>query len=73
MREVAAIVSTAGSRLATHNWRSAGAGNLGGWQVARTLFMLNALMGAVATEGGTSPAAWNHYIPKPIRSAPTNS
>ena len=30
-----------GSRRTT--WRSAAAGNLGGWQVARTLFLLNAL------------------------------
>ena len=35
--EVAKVVSTAGTRFARHNWRSAGSGNLGGWQVARTL------------------------------------
>ena len=35
---VAEIVAGAGTRLSTHNWRSAAAGNLGGWQVARTLF-----------------------------------
>ena len=47
-RAVAEIVATAGTRLSTHNWRSAAAGNLGGWQVSRTLFLLNALLGAVA-------------------------
>ena len=66
LEEVAQLVAGAGSRLATHNWRSAGSGNLGGWQVARTLFLLNCLMGAVATEGGTFPSAWNKFVPKPI-------
>ncbi|MDE0356205.1 MAG: molybdopterin-dependent oxidoreductase [Gammaproteobacteria bacterium] len=63
---VARIVAGAGTRLSTHNWRSAAAGNLGGWQVARTLFLLNALMGAVATEGGTHPNSWNKFVPRPI-------
>ncbi len=66
IERVAEIVAGAGTRLATHNWRSSGAGNLGGWQVARTLFMLNALLGAIATEGGTTPNAWNKFVPKPI-------
>ena len=66
LEEVAKIVSTSGTRLATHNWRSASSGNEGGWQVSRTLFMLNALMGAVATEGGTSLNAWNKFVAKPI-------
>jgi anaerobic selenocysteine-containing dehydrogenase len=70
IEEVAKLVAGAGTRLSTHNWRSAGAGNLGGWQVARTLFMLNALMGAVATEGGTHPNAWNKFVPKPIHTPP---
>ena len=67
LREVAELVASAGTRLATHNWRSAAAGNLGGWQVARTLFLLNALTGSVATEGGTFPNSWNKFVPKPIR------
>jgi anaerobic selenocysteine-containing dehydrogenase len=62
---VAEAVAGAGTRLATHTWRSASAGNLGGWQVARTLFLLNALLGAVSTEGGTHPNAWNKFIPRP--------
>ena len=64
--EVAAVVATAGTRLATHNWRSAAAGNEGGWQVARTLMLLNALTGSVATPGGTYPNAWNKFVPRPI-------
>ncbi len=70
LEEVAKTVATAGTRLATHNWRSAGAGNEGGWQVARTLFLLNALLGAVATEGGTYPNGWNKFVPKPIHTPP---
>ena len=60
----------AGNRLSTHNWRSAAAGNLGGWQVSRTLFLLNALTGAVATPGGVYPNAWNKFVPRPIHSPP---
>ena len=61
---VAETVAGAGTKLCTQNWRSAAAGNLGGWQVPRTLFLLNALMGAVATEGGMAPNAWNKFVPK---------
>ena len=68
--EVARLVAGAGTRLSTHNWRSASSGNSGGWQVARTLFFLNALVGAVATEGGVFPNAWNKFVPKPIYTPP---
>jgi anaerobic selenocysteine-containing dehydrogenase len=70
LEDIAEMVCRAGTRLATHNWRSAAAGNLGGWQVSRTLFLLNALMGAVATPGGTYPNAWNKFVPKPIHTPP---
>jgi anaerobic selenocysteine-containing dehydrogenase len=66
IEEVARVVGTAGTRLSTHVWRSAASGNLGGWQVARCLFLLNALTGAVATEGGTFPNAWNKFVPRPM-------
>ncbi|HSL33846.1 MAG TPA: molybdopterin dinucleotide binding domain-containing protein, partial [Candidatus Limnocylindrales bacterium] len=65
IREVAELVAGAGTRLSTHTWRSAAAGNLGGWQVSRCLFLLNALTGAVATPGGTYPNAWNKFVPVP--------
>jgi anaerobic selenocysteine-containing dehydrogenase len=70
LREVARVVAGAGTRFSSHNWRSAAAGNLGGWQVARCLFLLNALLGAVATEGGVYPNAWNKFVPKPIYTPP---
>jgi len=68
--EVAALVASAGSRFSAHTWRSACAGNLGGWQVSRTLFLLSALLGAVATEGGVFPNAWNKFVPRPIHTPP---
>jgi anaerobic selenocysteine-containing dehydrogenase len=68
--EVAEMVAGAGRRLSTHSWRSAAAGNLGGWQVARTLFFLNALLGAVAVPGGTYPNAWNKFVPRPMHLPP---
>ncbi len=68
--EVAEIVASAGHRFSAHTWRSAAAGNLGGWQVSRTLFLLSALLGAVATEGGTFPNAWNKFVPRPIHLPP---
>ena len=70
IEEIAQVVATAGTRFSSHNWRSASAGNNGGWQVSRTLFMLNALLGAVATEGGVFPNAWNKFVPKPIYTPP---
>ena len=63
--EVAREVGRAGSALATHVWRNAAAGNLGGWQVARALEFLVVLTGAVASPGGTFPSAMNKFIPAP--------
>ncbi|MDQ6799685.1 MAG: molybdopterin-dependent oxidoreductase [Acidobacteriota bacterium] len=70
IEKVAEIVASAGKRLSSHTWRSATAGNLGGWQVARALFLLNALLGAVGTEGGTFPNGWNKFVPRPIHMPP---
>jgi anaerobic selenocysteine-containing dehydrogenase len=70
LEEIADAVASAGTRLSTHTWRSAAAGNLGGWQVSRCLFLLNALLGAVATQGGTHPNAWNKFVAKPIHVPP---
>jgi anaerobic selenocysteine-containing dehydrogenase len=70
IEQIAELVASAGTRLSTHTWRSATAGNLGGWQVARCLFLLNALSGAIGTEGGTFPNAWNKFVPRPIYMPP---
>ncbi|MHB8456482.1 MAG: molybdopterin dinucleotide binding domain-containing protein, partial [Acidimicrobiales bacterium] len=70
LAEVAEVVASAGTRFSCHSWRSAAAANLGGWQVARTLFFVSALLGAVATEGGTFPNAYNKFVPRPIHVPP---
>src|SRR5437588_2286803 len=70
IEEIAKLVATAGTRFSSHNWRSVSSGVSGGWTVARALFMLNALLGAVATEGGVFPNAWNKFVPKPIHTPP---
>ena len=70
LEDVANIVAKAGTRLSTHNWRSAAAGNLGGWQVSRTLFLLNALLGAVAEPGSVYPNGWNKFVARPIHLPP---
>ncbi|HET8798505.1 MAG TPA: molybdopterin-dependent oxidoreductase [Thermoanaerobaculia bacterium] len=70
IEEIAKIVARAKSRLSTHTWRSATAGNLGGWQISRALFLLNALTGSIATPGGVFPNAWNKFVPRPIYSPP---
>ncbi len=61
--EIARGIGEAGEKFASHNWRSAGSGNLGGWAVARCLHFLNVLTGSVGTVGGTSPNAWNKFKP----------
>ncbi|MHB0970571.1 MAG: molybdopterin-dependent oxidoreductase [Thermoanaerobaculia bacterium] len=70
IEEIAKLVASAKTRLSTHTWRSATAGNLGGWQISRALFLLNALTGAIATPGGVFPNAWNKFVPRPIYSPP---
>jgi len=64
--EVAHEIAHAGSRFASHVWRSAASGNLGGWQVARALYFLNALTGSIGTEGGVSPNVWNKFVATPF-------
>ena len=61
--EAGEVVANAGSQLCTHVWRSAAIGNLGGWQVSRTLHFLNVLTGSVGTVGGTSPNSWSKFKP----------
>ena len=70
IRETARLVANCDGKLATHTWRSASIGNLGGWQVARCLFFLNVLTGSIGTPGGTSANSWNKFVPKPFKSPP---
>ncbi|MEE2812477.1 MAG: molybdopterin-dependent oxidoreductase [Candidatus Thermoplasmatota archaeon] len=62
--EVGEIIANAGTQLCTHVWRSAAIGNLGGWQVSRTLHFLNVLTGSVGTVGGTAPNSWSKFKPE---------
>lgn len=64
IREVALKIGEAGERFATHNWRSAASGNLGGWCVSRCLHFLNVITGSVGTKGGTSPNSWSKFKPQ---------
>ncbi|NNE09197.1 MAG: molybdopterin-dependent oxidoreductase, partial [Gemmatimonadetes bacterium] len=66
IEETAELVANCDGRLATHVWRAASIGNLGGWQVARALFFLNVLTGSIGTKGGTSANSWNKFVPKPF-------
>jgi anaerobic selenocysteine-containing dehydrogenase len=65
LQEIAELIGQHLTKFASHNWRSAGAGNLGGWQVARCLFFINVLTGSVGTPGGTSGNGWNKFAPAP--------
>jgi anaerobic selenocysteine-containing dehydrogenase len=60
---VARAIGRARGAFASHVWRGAASGNLGGWQVARALQLLTVLTASVGTPGGTSPHAWNKYKP----------
>ena len=60
---VARLIGAARGKFASHVWRNAAAGNLGGWQVARSLQLLTVLTGSYGTRGGTSPHGWNKYKP----------
>ena len=70
IEEIAKLVASAGTQFSSHNWRSAASGVSGGWAVARCLFMINALLGAIATEGGVYPNAWNKFVPRPMYMPP---
>jgi anaerobic selenocysteine-containing dehydrogenase len=63
--EVAREIGRARPAVATHIWRNAAAGNLGGWQVARALELLVILAGAVGIKGGTGLNISNKFVPEP--------
>ncbi len=70
IRKTADYIADCDGRLATHTWRSASIGNLGGWQVSRCLYFLNVLTASVGTRGGTAMNDWNKFVPKPFDSPP---
>jgi anaerobic selenocysteine-containing dehydrogenase len=60
-------IARAGSRFASHLWRNAASGHLGGWQIARALMLLHVLSGSIGTPGGVNPNSWDKFVPKPSR------
>ncbi|MCL4294379.1 MAG: molybdopterin-dependent oxidoreductase [Anaerolineae bacterium] len=70
IRQVAEEVARCEGKLASHTWRSATAGHLGGWQIARTMWFLNVLTGSVGVAGGVSASAWDKWTPRPVKLAP---
>lgn len=70
--EIAKEIGKAGTQFACHNWRSASAGNLGGWQATRALHFLSVLVGAVGSEGGTLPSSWNKFKPTFFNTPPAH-
>lgn len=66
IQELAEAVERAGPRLATVASGMAVEGGLGGWQVARSLFLLNALAGAIDVPGAVAPDAWCRFVPQPF-------
>jgi anaerobic selenocysteine-containing dehydrogenase len=60
---VAREIGRAGSAFSAHVWRNSASGNLGGWEVARCLALVTALVGAVGTKGGTHANAWDKFVP----------
>ncbi len=70
IEEVARAIGQAGGAFASHVWRNAASGNLGGWQVARCLSLLSMLAGAVGTKGGTHLASVDKFVPPPYLRPP---
>lgn len=63
-------IERAGSRFASHVWRSAASGNLGGWQVARCLMLLHVLTGSYGRVGGVRPHGWDKAAVKARENPP---
>lgn len=65
IHELADEIVKAGTQFTSHLWRNAAAGNLGGWQVARSLVLLHVLTGSFGRPGGLNPNSWDKFVPKP--------
>jgi anaerobic selenocysteine-containing dehydrogenase len=63
-------IHRAEGKFASHIWRSAASGNLGGWQIARCLVLLHVLTGSFGTPGGLNPNSWDKFAPKPTLNPP---
>ncbi|MHC4955791.1 MAG: molybdopterin-dependent oxidoreductase [Planctomycetota bacterium] len=61
LREAADIIGDSLGGLASHVWRGPATGNLGGWQIARSLEFLCLLTGSIGTKGGTGLNSWHKF------------
>ncbi|MFZ5823714.1 MAG: molybdopterin-dependent oxidoreductase [Bacillota bacterium] len=64
--EIATEIARAGSAWSSHIWRNAAQSHRGGWMVARALFFLHVLTGAVGVKGSCLPAGYAKFVPKPM-------
>ena len=70
VRTIGREIGAARGAFASHVWRNAASGNLGGWQVSRCLQFLSVLTGSVGTRGGTSLAAADKFVAPRFRKPP---
>jgi anaerobic selenocysteine-containing dehydrogenase len=70
VERLAGEIAAAGSRFSSHLWRNAASGNVGGWQVARSLLLLHVLTGSLGVPGGVNPASWDKFVPRPSLNPP---
>lgn len=66
LTQIADEISRAGTAWSSHIWRSAAQSNRGGWMVARALFFLQVITGAVGVPGSCLPGGYAKFVPKPI-------
>ncbi len=64
--EIATEIARAGNAWSSHIWRNAAQSHRGGWMVARALFFLQVLTGAVGVKGSCLPAGYSKFVPKPM-------
>ena len=66
-------IVAADGKFASHLWRNAAAGNLGGWQIARSLVLLHVLTGSLGRAGGVNPNSWDKFAARPSDMPPHHS
>ncbi|ANM28504.1 formate dehydrogenase [Acidobacteria bacterium Mor1] len=72
LEKLADEIAAAGSQFTSHLWRNTAAGNLGGWQTARSLLLLHVLTGSFGTPGGLNPNSWDKITPAPSEAPPAH-
>jgi len=73
VKNLADEIQAAGNQWTSHLWRNAASGNLGGWQIARSLVFLHVLTGSLGTPGGLNPNSWDKFKAHPSEMPPPGS